>query len=174
MPVTGTTPPRPVAEDAEDAEDNTDNEALWREFIIGSQDSESGDELHSAWQRSRERMRPSSEPPQSGQVSGLGTSDQATRGEATVYSPSALATQVARVDDPSGHDTESMEDFPLDDVPRSSSPRNIHAASAKRLDPRRFKMPGDSEADASRRESKQHAVSRRYSSRRFKTNQGRG
>jgi hypothetical protein len=112
---TGTQPPPRLPEDAED---HTDNEALWREFIIGSQDSESGDELHSAWQRSRERMRQSSEQPQSVQVSGLGTSDQATRGEATIYSPNALATQVANVDDSLKHDTESIEEFPLDDIPR--------------------------------------------------------
>ena len=83
----------------EDAEGNTDNEALWREFIIGSQDSESGDELQAAWQRSREKMRESSEQPQSVQVSGLGTSDQATTGEATVYSPNPLTVQVANVDE---------------------------------------------------------------------------
>ena len=168
---TGTHPPPRLPEDVED---HTDNEALWREFIIGSQDSESGDELHSAWQRSRERMRQSSEHPQSVQVSGLGTSDQATRGEATIYSPNALATQVANVDDPLEHDTESIEEFPLDDVLRSSSPRNIHATSAKRLDPKRFKMPRDIERNTTRGENQQHAVSRRYSSRRFRTNQGRG
>lgn len=38
----------PLPHSHDDAEGNTDNEALWREFIIGSQDSESGDELHSA------------------------------------------------------------------------------------------------------------------------------
>jgi hypothetical protein len=43
------------------SEDNTDNEALWREFIIGSQDSESEDDLHSAWQRSREKTQQGSE-----------------------------------------------------------------------------------------------------------------
>jgi hypothetical protein len=154
---------------SEDAGGNTDNEALWREFIIGSQDSESGDELHSAWQRSRERMRQSSEQPQSIQVSGLGTSDQATRGEATVYSPNSLTVHVANVDDSLEHDTESIEEFPLDDLPRSNSPRNIHATSAKRLDPRRFKTLRDSEGEATRSERRQHAPSRHYSSRRFKT-----
>jgi len=158
---------------SEDAEGNTDNEALWREFIIGSQDSESGDELHSAWQRSRERMRESSEQPQSIQVSGLGTSDQATRGEATVYSPNQLTVQAANVDDFLEHDTESIEESPLDDVPRSNSPRNIHATPAKKLDPRRFRMPRNAEGWATRSERQQHAPSRRYSSRRFKTNERR-
>jgi hypothetical protein len=158
---------------SEDAEGNTDNEALWREFIIGSQDSESGDELHSAWQRSRERMRESSEQPRSIQVSGLGTSDRATRGEATVYSPNQLTVQAANVDDFLEHDTESIEESPLDDVPRSNSPRNIHATPAKRLDPRRFRMPRNAEGWATRSERQQHAPSRRYSSRRFKTNERR-
>lgn len=153
----------------EDVEGNTDDEALWREFIIGSQDSESGDELHSAWHRSRDRMKQSSEQPQSIQVSGLGTSDQATRGEATVYSPSQLTVQVANVNDFLEHDTESIEESPLDRVPRSKSPRNIHATPARRLDPGRFKMPRDSEGEATRRERHQHAPSHRYSSRRFKT-----
>lgn len=169
--VTGKQTPHHVAEDTED---NTNNEALWREFIIGSQDSESGDKLHSAWQRSRERMRQSSEQPQSVQVSGLGTSDQATRGEPSVYSPSALTAGIANADVCLEHDTESVEEFPLDDRSRSNSPRNIHATSAKRLDPRRFKIPGDSEENTPRRENKQHDVSRRHSSRRFKTDRGRG
>jgi len=153
---------------SEDAEGDTDNEALWREFIIGSQDSESADELHSAWQRSRERMRESSERPQSIQVSGLGTSDQATRGEATVYSLNPLTVQVANVDDFLENDTEGIEESPLDDVPRSHSPNNIHATPARRLDPRRFKMPRDSRGEAAQSERQQHAPSRRYSSRRFK------
>ncbi|KAM0707079.1 hypothetical protein Q7P35_006410 [Cladosporium inversicolor] len=167
MPMTGTTPPHSVAQNAKD---NTDNEALWREFIIGSQDSESGDELHSDWQRSRERMRQSSEQPQSVQVSGLGTSDQATRGEPSVYSPNTLTAEIANADVSLEHDTESIEEFPLDDLSRSNSPRNIHATSAKRLDPRRFKVTGDSDGNTARRESKQHTISRRYSSRRFKIN----
>jgi hypothetical protein len=168
--MTSTPPLQPL----NDAENNTDDEALWREFIIGSQDSESGDELHSAWQRSRERMRQNSREPQSAQVSGLGTSDQATRGEATVYSPSALTARVANLDDLFENDTESIEEFPLDEFPRSKSPCNIHATSAKRLDPRRFKMPRDNEGNTTRRENQQHAVSRRQSTRRFKTHKRRG
>lgn len=167
--VTGTPPSHSI----DDAEDNTDNEALWREFIIGSQDSESGDDLHSVWQRSRERMRQSSREPQSVQVSGLGTSDQATRGEATIDSPSALTTHVADLDDLFEGDTESIEEFPLDDFPRSNSPCNIHATSAKKLDPRRFRMPMDSKGNTTRKENQQHAVSRRQSSRRFKPHKER-
>jgi hypothetical protein len=170
MLMAGTSPPQPL----NNAEDNTDNEALWREFIIGSQDSESGDELHSAWQRTRAQHRQSSEQPRSVQLSGLGTSDQATRGEATIYSPSALTPQVANLDEPFEDGTESIEEFPIDDSPRLTSPRTIHATSAKRLDPRRFRMPMDSEGNTTRRESQQHAVSRRHSSRRFKANEGRG
>jgi hypothetical protein len=168
--VTATPPPHSFI----DAEDNKDNEALWREFIIGSQDSDSGDELHSAWQRSRKQNRQSSEQPQSVQVSGLGTSDRATRGEATIYSPSALTAKVASLDDPFESDTESIEESPLDDVPGSNSPCNIHATSTKRLNPRRFKMPRDSERNTTWRDNQQHAVSRRHSSCRFKINQGRG
>ena len=153
-----------------DAENNTDNEALWREFIIGSQDSESGDELHSAWQRSRQNLRKSSEQPQSPQVSGLGTSDQATRGEATVCSPSLFATQTAPMDD----DHDSIEESELDDTPPSNSPRNIHTTAAKRLDPKRFKLPRESKASAPREVRQEHVASRRYSSRRFTRNMGRG
>lgn len=156
------------------AEGNTDDEALWREFIIGSQDSDSGNVLHSAWQRSRERMRQSSEPPQSVQVSGLGTSDQATRGGATVCSPTIFAGRVSDGGDSLEHDTERIEESPLDHILRSTSPRNIHATLAKKLDPRRFKMPRASAADNTRSESQQQAASRRYSSHRFKNVQGRG
>ena len=162
--VVGTQPPLHVPEDAED---NTDNEALWREFIIGSQDSESGDELHSAWQRSREKMRQSSEQPQSLQVSGLGTSDQATRGGATVCSPNLFAARVADDGESLEHDTESIEEFQLDDTPRPSSPPNFHATLTRRLDPRRFKVPKDIGANTTRRENQQHGVLRRRSSRRF-------
>ena len=172
--MTGTQPPPRLPEDAQGNIDDTDDEALWREFIIGSQDSESGDELHSAWQRSRERMRQSSAQPRSVQVSGLGTSDQATRGEATIYSPNPLSVHLADLDDPLDHDTESIEGSPLDEIPRSNSPRNIHATPAKKLDPRRFKMPKDSEREATRGERQQHALSRRRSSRRFKIDHGRG
>jgi hypothetical protein len=163
----------PPSHSINDAEDITDDEALWREFVIGSQDSESRDDLYSVWQRSRERMRPSSEEPQSVQVSGLGTSDQATRGEATICSPSALTAQIVNLDDSFEGETESIEEFALNDVLRSNSPCNIHATSTKRLDPRRFKMPRDSEGNTAWRENQQHAVSQRHSSRRFKTNQGR-
>ena len=169
--MTGTQPPPPLPEVTEG---NTDDEALWREFIIGSQDTESGDELHPAWQRSREKMRESSEQPPSVQVSGLGTSDQATRGEATVCSPTVFADRVMDIDDSLEHDIESIEESPLDDILRPISPRNIYTTRAKKLDPRRFKMFRDIEADTTRRKSQQHAASRRYSSRRLKNFQGRG
>lgn len=170
----GTQPPPRHPEDAQGNIDDTDDEALWREFIIGSQDSESGDELHSAWQRNRERMRQSSAQPQSVQVSGLGSSDQATRGEATIYSPNPLTVHLAGLDDLLDHDTESIEGSPIDEIPRFNSPRNIHATPAKKLDPRRFKMPRDSEREAPRGERQQHALSRRRSSRRFMNDHGRG
>lgn len=143
-----------------------DNEALWREFIIGSQDSESGDELHSAWQRSRGRNRQSSEQPRSLQLSGLGTSDQATRGEAAIYSPNLFAPQDTSVGNAFELDEDSIEEFPLDVSPNPGSPRNIHATSAKRLDPRRFKASGESFAATTRRDRQEHAVSQRYSLRR--------
>lgn len=158
-----------------DARDDTDNEALWREFIIGSQDSESGDEVHSVWQRSRRRLRQSSEQPQSLQVSGLGTSDQATRGEATVCSPNPFASsRIASVDDFHEHVNASIETFPLDSTPEPNSPRNIHATLAKKLDPRRFKMPKESDASDTLGEHQEHAGSRWYSSRRFTGHLGRG
>lgn len=160
---------------ARDARDDTDNEALWREFIIGSQDSESGDEVHSVWQRSRRRLRQSSEQPQSLQVSGLGTSDQATRGEATVCSPNPFASsRTASVDDFHEHDNASVEGSPLGSTPEPNSPRNIHAILAKKLDPRRSKMPKGSDASDTLGEHQEHAGSRWYSSRRFTGHLGRG
>jgi hypothetical protein len=154
-----------------DAENNTDDEALWRDLIIGSEDSESGDELHSAWQRSRQKMRQSPEQPQSLQVSGLGTSDQATRGEATVCSPSLFAAQIASIDPPVADYNDVVEEF---GTSQPNSLRNIHATSAKRLDPRRSKMPKESDTSHTRRKSHEHAASRQYSSHCLTRNKGRG
>lgn len=133
--------------------DNSDNEALWREFIIGSQDSESGDDLHSAWQRSRGKTREISAQPRSLQLSGLGTSDQATKGGTEGTSPGLFAVTDAGTDNELYQREESIEDDPLQPILAPSSPRNIHAVSTKKLDPRRFKKPAERNTATTRRQN---------------------
>lgn len=85
---------------AQQAHSIQNNEALWREFIIGSQDSESEDELHLTWQRNRTANRNNRSSPQSLQVSGLGTSDKATQGDpAPVISSALFVMRGAGADD---------------------------------------------------------------------------
>lgn len=119
-----------------------DDEALWREFIIGSQDSGSEDELHLAWQRSRGKALYSSDP-RSLELSGLGTSDKATNGEASLASPTLRTVQVTCSEGPVELEEDSIEDPPLESSPTGNRPRNIHTMSAKKLDPMRFKKPGE-------------------------------
>jgi hypothetical protein len=138
----------------ETTEDNTDNEALWWELIIGSQDSESGDDLHLAWQRSREKTQQSSELPRSLQLSGFGTSDHATRGEAVVASPALFAVTDAIVDDESGPREDSGEDNKLELMSTPSSPHNIHATSTKNLQNQRFKRPREQKVNVTRKEGR--------------------
>lgn len=144
--------------------DDSDNEALWREFIIGSQDSESGDDLHSAWQRSRGKTRELSEQPRSLQLSGLGTSDQATRGEVEGTSPGRSAVTDSGADNELDLREDSIEEDALQPTPAPSSPRNIHAVSTKKLDPRRFIRPTERNATTTR--GRDHAASRTYNLRR--------
>jgi hypothetical protein len=138
--------------------DHTDNEALWREFIIGSQDSESGDDLHSAWQRNREKTQESSELPRPLQLSGFGTSDHATRGEAVVASPTLFAVTDAGFDDEPDSREASVEDNQLDLMATPSSPRNIHATSTKKLSSQRSKRSREQKVDVTRKEG--HARTR--------------
>jgi hypothetical protein len=135
-------------------EDNTDNEALWREFIIGSQDSESGDDLHSAWQRSRERTQQSSELPRSLQLSGLGTSDHATRGEVVIASPTLYAITDTGVDYEPGLRENSVEDDPLELMSTLSSPRNIHVTSAKKRNNQRSERPRERVVDTTHKKDR--------------------
>lgn len=72
---------------------NDDGEALWRDFIIGSQDGHSEDDIHLAWQRSRNRKQHDSEAHEFLQLSGLGTSDQATQGDTKAPSASASSAE---------------------------------------------------------------------------------
>lgn len=144
--------------------DDLDNEALWREFIIGSQDSESGDDLHSAWQRSRGKTRELSEQPRSLQLSGLWTSDQVTRGEAEGTSPGRFAVTDSDPNNALDLREDSIEDDALQPMPALSSPLNIHAVSTKKLDPRRFKGPTERNATTTR--ERNYAASRTYNLRR--------
>lgn len=167
MPETSAQPPTrsPV-----DIEDHSDNEALWREFIIGSQDSQSEDEIHSAWQRSRGRTQQSSEQPRSLQISGLGTSDQATKGEAVIASSTPFAVTDVDFENEPDRREDSGEDVSPEPTSTSNSPRNIHVRSTKKLDPRRFKRPRDRHAVATRGGNR--VVSRRRSLRRDTETQG--
>lgn len=104
-------------------------ESLWRDFIIGSQDSESEDELHMAWQRKRKRRRSSgSEQSQSFQLSGLGTSDKATQGgTVALSSPSFVQIELDE-----SERSEGIGDFPPNLVAETKGAWNIHASSPMR------------------------------------------
>jgi hypothetical protein len=114
--------------------ENDPGESLWRDFIIGSQDSESEDELHSAWQRKRKRKRrpSSSEQSRSLQLSGLGTSDKATQGgTVALSSPSFVPIELDESD--LLHDrSEGIESLPPNFAAESKGTRNIHASSPMR------------------------------------------
>lgn len=146
-------------------QDDEDNEALWREFIIGSQDSESEDELHLSWQRRRSKAQQSSEP-RSLELSGLGTSDNATMGEASMIRSTQCTTQALS---PDGHiepEEDSIEDPPTDNLPTATSPRNIHTTSTRKLDPMRFKKPREMDPIITRSRSHQNMAATRQFSRR--------
>jgi hypothetical protein len=149
---------QPPAHSLKVAEDQSDNEALWREFIIGSQDSESGDELHSAWQRSRGKTRQSLEHPQSLEICGPGTPDRTTKGEAITVRPTLFAVTDASFEDQLDHREDSIEDGNEDDspslAPESTCAGNIHVMQTKKLDPRRFKRSGERNAYATRKENR--------------------
>jgi hypothetical protein len=91
---------KPPAQPSHIIPEDDQGESLWRDFIIGSQDSESEDELHSAWQRKRKRRPSSSDQSHSLQLSGLGTSDKATQGGTVALSSSPFVpiTELDRSD----------------------------------------------------------------------------
>ena len=127
--VTVQPPPQPSHTTPEDDH----GESLWRDFIIGSQDSESEDELHTAWQRKRKRISSSSDQSRSLQLSGLGTSDKATQG-GTIALSSSPFVPITELDE-SGrlHDrSESIEEFSPNVAAESKGTRNIHALSPTR------------------------------------------
>jgi hypothetical protein len=107
-------------------------ESLWRDFIIGSQDSESEDELHSARQRKRKRRPSSSDQPQSLQLSGLGTSDKAKQGgTVALSSPSFVAIELDESDRLHNR-SEGTEDLSPRFAAEPKGTRNIHASSPMR------------------------------------------
>jgi hypothetical protein len=107
-------------------------ESLWRDFIIGSQDSESEDELHSAWQRKRKRRPSSSDQSRSLQLSDLGTSDKATQGgTVALSSPSFVAIELDE-SDRLHHRSEGNEDLSPSFAAEPKGTRNIHASSPMR------------------------------------------
>lgn len=119
---------QPPNHSSHDMHDSLEGEALWREFIIGSQDSESEDELHSAWQRNRERRRSSFDEPGSLQLSGLGTSDNATHGDTALRSTAASFTAPDSSGDESHAESEEYQAIRLE-TSKLKSPHNIHALS---------------------------------------------
>ena len=112
-----------------------DGESLWRDFIIGSQGSESENEneLHSAWQRKRKRRMSSSDQSQNLVLSGLGTSDKATQGGGTVALSTSSLVAIADTNESHRlHSSESIDELSLDYTPDSKRPRNFHAFSTHR------------------------------------------
>ena len=109
-------------------------ESLWRDFIIGSQDSESEDELHSAWQRKRKRKRrsSSSQKSRSLQLSGLGTSDKATQGGTVALSSPSFVPIELDESDLLHERSEGIESLPPNFAAESRGTRNIHASSPMR------------------------------------------
>jgi hypothetical protein len=113
--------------------DDDQGESLWRDFIIGSQDSESEDELHTTWQRKRKRRSSSSDQSRSLQLSGLGTSDKATRGGTIAFSSSPFVPITELEESDQLHDrSEGIEGLSPNFAAGSKSTGNIHAASPMR------------------------------------------
>lgn len=129
--------------------DSLEGEALWREFIIGSQDSESEDELHSAWQRNREKRRRSSDEPGSLQLSGLGSSDNATHGDTILRSTAASFTVPGSSGYGSHAENEEDQAFRLE-TSKLKSPHNIHALSKDSRPAKRARRPVGQYHDTSR------------------------
>jgi hypothetical protein len=124
---------QPRAQPSHTTPEDDQGESLWRDFIIGSQDSESEDELHTTWQRKRKRRPSSSDESRSLQLSDLGTSDKATRG-GTVPSSSSPFVPITELDE-SGrlHDrSEDIEGLSPNFAAGSKGTGNIHAASPMR------------------------------------------
>jgi hypothetical protein len=118
-------------------------ESLWRDFIIGSQDSESEDELHSAWQRKRKRRPSSSDQSQSLQLSDLGTSDKATQGgTVALSSPSFVAIEIDESDRLHNR-SEGIGDHSPSFAAEPKGTRNTHASSPMRWLSKKPKRRGD-------------------------------
>lgn len=124
----------------EEPEDEN-GESLWRQFIIGSQDSESEDELHSAWQRKRKRSSSSSERSQHLLLSGLGTFDKATQGGTVALSSPSFVPIAKPGESRRVHSSESIEGV-VELTPDSQGPQNIHARSTERKTTRPLKKTG--------------------------------
>lgn len=150
---------RPPAQSADDV----DAEALWREFIIGSQDGESENELPLNWQRKRTKHQTESEPSRPFELSGLGTSDKATKAETTVselLEPSASPEHNDDESPESEHD--SIEDIPDEPESERAGTRNIHAASTMSMNPRRFKRAPAKDGEESRKATPGYKILRHY------------
>ncbi|KAM0719706.1 hypothetical protein Q7P37_003839 [Cladosporium fusiforme] len=153
-----------------DVHGDIDGEALWREFIIGSQDGESEDELHLDWQRERKKRRedlehnsePDSEQARRFELSGLGTSDEATPGGTAV---SVLIEPPAVSPDPRNADSPCFEHDSIEDVPIRTTPKrtgNIHAVTTMSQNPRRFKKAPEIDESNSRRVVPGYKALRQY------------
>ena len=148
------------------AQDNEDHDALWRQFVCGTQDdSDTSSQLGLA-SRNQDRdggYSPALVPASpSYTVSGLGTSNHTTIGDGTMLMPGSMSTASRRRTTPPNHDTRSPEEGEFtkaleaaardgndddsieDDEPSAvqrHQAKNIHATERSILNPRRFKPP---------------------------------
>lgn len=128
----------------EEADDN----ALWKEFVLHSQDEDSEDSL-TRWTFGNDGEEPAHSYLPSVDVSGLGTSNEATVGD-TVFVSGSTSSRVSKsiYERTAGLpiaanrklDEDNIEDAQLW-VPSPRRRSNIHAPATSVLNPRRFKRP---------------------------------
>lgn len=118
---------------------DADGEACWREFIIGSQDGESEDELHLDRKRKRNKRRSVSEHTPSFELDDLGNSDRATQGETAVsISMKSLASTESQNADGLEDENDSIKDV-TETSTELLDTRNIHVSCTISQNPKCFK-----------------------------------
>ena len=148
------------------AQDDEDHDALWRQFVCGTQDdSDTSSQLGLA-RRNQDRdawYSPALVPASpSYMVSRLGTSNHTTIGDGTMLMPGSMSTPSRRRTTSPSHDTKSPEEVEFtkalkaavpddnyddsieDDEPSAAQKhqaKNIHTTERSILNPKRFKPP---------------------------------
>ena len=167
------TQPVPAIEHCADQDDN----ALWRQFVFGSQDGSSETSQSTAVRAEETSNRlPRAASPSTPVVSGLGTSEGATRGNSiftgTSISDEKTARSISQALEASHQQQESLVDLAeqreerdsIEDVQSPPRPRrqgNIHAASTCVLNQRRFDRKTPVAAEGFRRPTLQPPRQRR-------------